>query len=100
MSECRRLLAMPSPATSLSSSFIAEGVAADQPWGDSREAYLAWRIEHSKQEEEVVGDGESFHDVVRINKTLTAQGQAQDTAVGFSRTAGGYLKADQGGHRP
>lgn len=87
MSECRRLLAMPAPVTSLTAA-ATEATAADQPWGDSREAYLAWRVEHSKREHENPSDKNSDHDITRLTKTLAAQGKAQDTAVGLLQSTG------------
>lgn len=83
MSECRRLLASAHNVSNLSSSTSSDASTgtADQPWGQSREAYLAWRIEHSRQDDAAHPEKESNDDMISTTRSLASKGKAQDAAV-------------------
>lgn len=83
MAECRRLLSTSAGTSHLSSSTATTSStdAAEQPWGQTREAYLAWRVNHSKQDDNMGQDKTSGDDMLGITRSLASQGTAQDAAV-------------------
>lgn len=99
MAECRRLLSASAGPANLSSSTATSSSAdaMEQPWGQTREAYLAWRMNHSKHDDNTGQNKTNSDDMLGVTRSLATRGKAQDAAVSLlSLSVCCYLDADWG----
>ncbi|KAK9899983.1 hypothetical protein P389DRAFT_192277 [Cystobasidium minutum MCA 4210] len=89
ITECKRLLSSTnatSPSASTATDVSAAANAQEQPWGQSREAYLAWRLNHSKHDNIIDSsstsqDQSGNDEMLAVTRALAQQGKAQDAAA-------------------